>query len=58
MISEIDNQIILEFDWTKAFWAKTYELEFYQIWGLYGKTDHYNFHHFRLLPAKSNDKIL
>ena len=40
-------------DWPRAFWSITWESEFFQNWGLHRKTVFY----FRLIPAKSNDKI-
>ena len=36
----------------------TFETNFSQTWGLHRKTENCNVFHFKLLLAKSNDKIL
>ena len=54
----IDDQRILKSDWTRAFWPITYEPKFSQIWGFHKKIENYKIFPSRLLPAKSNNRIL
>ena len=50
---DVDDQRILQSDWTWAFWPITSEPKM----GLHRKTENCNALHFRLFPAESNDKI-
>ena len=44
--------------WKRAFWPIICESEFSKILDFQRKTDNFKVFHFRLLPAKSNNKIL
>ena len=55
---DIDDQIILQSDWMRAFSPITCEPEFPQIWGLCKKTENCDALPFRLLPAKSKKNQL
>ena len=50
-----DEQKILQSYWARIFWPIISEAEFFQ--GLRRKTEHCKLFHFRLFPAKSNDKL-
>ena len=56
--SDIDYQRILQSNWMRVFWPMTCEPGFFRIMGSDRKTEKCNVFHFRLLPAKSNDKTL
>ena len=40
-----------------SFWAATQKPEFYQVWGLYWKTNNNVAFYFWSFPEKNNDKI-
>ena len=53
---DIDDQIILQSDWTRSFSPITLNQNFSLICGLHRKVG--NFFHFKLLTAKSNENFL
>ena len=55
---DIDDQRILQSDWTIVFWPITCEPEIFRIWGLHKKTENCDVFHFCLLPAKRNNNTL